>query len=193
MAGRMNAARLNTRARGEDMAKATKKAAPKAAATGMTIDRSKYSYGREKHVGADGKLVSRTGNGDAVAQHLAHATVNGHTVDKIAKANSLEVKGANSGQIRMNLGNMLRARVKRGEHVVIGDIKVKALDQSLPASVVKAAEKAQKARESEAAKKSAAASGAVRATTGNRGTKSASRGKSSGRQTADSSTTSQTA
>lgn len=43
---------------------------------------------------------------------------------KVARANSIDLgrwSHLNSGQQRMNLGNVLRARLKRNEHVEVGD------------------------------------------------------------------------
>ena len=46
---------------------------------------------------------------------------------KEAKANGIDLAerwpGKNIGMLRMNLGNVLRGKVKRGEYVVIGDTK----------------------------------------------------------------------
>lgn len=112
------------------------------AKVGMTIDREKYAYDKTRTVGSDGKVRTRSGNGDAVAIALHHAADAGLTSERIAKANKLELKGANPGQIRMNLGNMLRARVRKGEAMVIGAHTIKKLDQSLPVPAgVKAAAK----------------------------------------------------
>lgn len=167
------------------MAKAIKRA--KAAVAGMTIDREKYAYDKVKATDPKtGKLRTRTSNGDAVATALHRAFDAGHTAEKIAKANSLVVKGANPGQIRMNLGNMLRGVVRRhmadgkaNPHAVIGDLSVKKLDQvvATPTSI-KDAEKAIAAR------------GKQKAATAARGKtpRSASRGKNASSQTAGAAT-----
>lgn len=158
-----------------------KKAQKRDRTGGMTIDRIKYGYDRTRSIGADGKVRTRVGNGDAVAIALHHALDAGHSVEKIAKANKLEVKGANPGQLRMNLGNMLRARVKRGEAMTIGAHTVKKLDQKLPMPEgVKAAEKAS----AERAKKQAATAKAAKPSARGKTRQSASHGKSASPQTA---------
>lgn len=143
---------------------------------GMTIDRERYAYDKIKVVDPKtGKLRTRTGNGDAVAVELMRALQeDGFTVEKIAKANKLEVKGANSGQIRMNLGNMLRARVRKDEPMQIGNTLVKKLDQATKAlASAKAAEKVVADREKNVGKPKAAKKAAARGKT----PRSASRGK----------------
>lgn len=160
--------------------------------TAMTIDRSRYDYSKTRSVDPKtGKLRARTSNGDAVAMALHHAFDAGLTVEKIAKANKLEPKGANPGQVRMNLGNMLRGVVRRhaadknNPPAVIGELTVKKLDQivSTPASV-KEAEKVIAARAKEVGKQKAAKPAANRGKT----QRSASRGKSDSSQTADAAT-----
>ena len=67
--------------------------------------------------------------GDDVADRLK-----GHNPHDIAKDNGIDAnekwglkriaqgkKPLNNGMLRMNLGNVLRGRIKRGEYVVIGD------------------------------------------------------------------------
>lgn len=57
--------------------------------------------------------------GDEFAELMA-----GNDVKEIAADNSIDLKrwkGKNPGMVRMNLGNVLRGRVKRGEYVVIND------------------------------------------------------------------------
>ncbi len=57
--------------------------------------------------------------GDEFAELMA-----GNEVKEIAADNGIDLrrwKGKNPGMVRMNLGNVLRGRVKRGEYVVIND------------------------------------------------------------------------
>lgn len=75
--------------------------------------------------------------GDKVADVMARVcrTINEDGSDyidmdkmwKVAKQNGLTLDRwlhCNIGQIRMNLGNVLRGKVRRGEYVVVGDLKV---------------------------------------------------------------------
>lgn len=105
------------------------------------IDQSKYE--RIKIVGKDGKVISSTGNQDAVAMALLIAKAQGVEIDKIIKANKLGDKydpaqWDNPGMLRMNVGGTLRAMVNKGEPVVIGDITVKKIDQkvTIPSELV---------------------------------------------------------
>jgi len=79
-------------------------------------DSYKQRYGAEQNCG------------DEIAELLK-----GHDVHDVGKDNGINVdakwgngrkkqgkKPLNSGMVRMNLGNVLRGRVKRGEYVVIG-------------------------------------------------------------------------
>lgn len=104
---------------------------------GDIIDRSKYGYTRTKTTGADGKVRSSTSNGDAVAKALMLIPTGDAAISKVAKDNDLydrikdRLGSANAGQIRMSVGNMLRAKVRKGEPVTIGEIVVKKLDQTV--------------------------------------------------------------
>lgn len=165
----------------------------KQADAGMTIDRFKYDYRKTKVVGADGKLRTRTGNGDAVSTELSRALQeDGFTVEKIAKATKLDVKGSNPGQIRMNLGNMLRARVRKGEPMQIGNVLVKKLDQVCkPLASAKEAEKVIAARakaKAAAPAKKPVAKKATKSTSRGKSPRSASRTKSGSSQTAGAAT-----
>lgn len=70
--------------------------------------------------------------GDDVAARLKSATTDGEgnldmdAVERIAAANDLggkfdewRTKGLNNGMVRMNLGNMLRAKARKGDEVAI--------------------------------------------------------------------------
>ncbi len=81
-----------------------------------------------------GKTRTSRGNQDAVA--LALLGTGPKDWDRIAKDNDLEQKldkeYPNNGQYRMALGAMLRAKVKRGEAITIGNHPViKKLDQKI--------------------------------------------------------------
>lgn len=80
----------------------------------------KAAYGKKEHCGDElGYAVSelvRDGKGQIVMEALASlATENGLSLDRWAHLNP--------GQQSMNLRNVLRGRVKRGEEVVVGGAK----------------------------------------------------------------------
>lgn len=167
-----------------------KKAAP-APATGMSIDRTKYNYNATRVLDASGKLIKRSGNGDAISIAMMHVT----DIGKVAKANKLEVKGVNNGQMRMNLGNQLRGIVRRhaadkaNPPAIVGDLTIKSLTQNVPyPASVKAAEKHIATKEKEAGKR-AAAKAAEKTSKPKRGAKG-SRSTASARATGGSSSTS---
>lgn len=117
------------------MAKATKKKAAKVkdeTVSSASIDTGKYEYGRVKYRDKDGKTKVSRGNLDAVA--LAMLGMGPKELDRVVKDNKLEDKVAkartlNAGQFRMSIGNSLRAIVRAGEAVTIGDHTIKKLDQ----------------------------------------------------------------
>ena len=94
---------------------AKKKKAKKAAKTdGSVIDRSKYEYKAETITGEDGKKKRTVSNGDRISQALKGLSA--ADVKKAAKDNGLTLKDyANDGMLRMNVGNMLRGLVRKGE------------------------------------------------------------------------------
>jgi hypothetical protein len=101
-------------------------------------------YARTKIIGSDGKARHSASNGDALARALLIYVAGGGDLTKLAKVNGLQDRISvetlsNQGLARMTLGNMLRALVKRGEPVTVGDLTVKSLDQKvmLPTTVNK--------------------------------------------------------
>lgn len=83
-------------------------------------DEYRYRYGVDQNCG------------DAIAQRLKDRTTDGkgnadmEAVAEVAAKNGLSdrfdgwvARGLNNGQIRMNLGNMLRGKVRKGEEVTI--------------------------------------------------------------------------
>jgi hypothetical protein len=101
-----------------------------------TIDTSRYEYARIAVRGADGKMHYSAGNGDAVAKALLlHCTVNGKALGGVIRDNGLASKfkdaGGNAGTLRMSVGVALRALVKAGTPVTIGDVKVSKLSQKV--------------------------------------------------------------
>lgn len=108
----------------------------KTEATGsVAIDHTRY----EKTAFTDpktGKSRSSVSNGDAIAIAMMH--LNGEeAVKTCARKNGLKDEVAdrdfaNPGMRRMALGNRLRAAVRKGEPVTIGDHEVKKLDQRVP-------------------------------------------------------------
>jgi len=80
-------------------------------------------------------------NGDELALALAKVTkgadgkADDTKINEVAKANGIEtVKGTNVGMRRMNLGNMLRARYKKGVAVHVGDEVLQAPAKSADAA-----------------------------------------------------------
>ncbi len=129
------------------MVKTAKKPEPAPAGERM-IDSSQYNT--VTYVDPEtGKTKTSRGSCDAVA--LALLTVKKSDYDGVAKANDLSEKFnreyPNAGQMAMALSNMLRAKVKRGEPVKIGEHTVKKLDQviKLPKPPVVTKDKAPKA------------------------------------------------
>lgn len=122
-----------------------------------TIDASAYGYEKTRVVGKDGKTKSSVGNGDAVQRALLKFTAAGGDIGKVIRANKLPQDPAqydNQGLLRMSVGNSLRARVKKGEHVIIGDVTVKSLEQRVALDEVKGGD-APAPRKPKAAKKAA--------------------------------------
>lgn len=118
------------------------------------IDRDKYAYNTVRVAGKDGKVRNSTGNGDAVARAMLSVTFD--DLPKIIKKNGLPdlKQGSNPGQFRMIVGNSLRAKVRKGEEVTIGDVVVKKLDQREP--VIKEAPLAERKAAEPKAKKAKA-------------------------------------
>lgn len=111
-------------------------------------------YATTKIVGSDGKTRHSKSNDDAVARAMLIFTAGGGDIAKVIKANGLSdkydpAKYDNQGLLRMSVGNSLRALVRGGTPVTVGDITVKTLEQriALPESV----EKEKKARAKKAA------------------------------------------
>lgn len=127
-----------------------------------TIDASKYDYQTLKVQGRDGKTRHSIGNGDAVqramAKYVANAKDTKVALAKVVKDNKLGdkvdvAKWDNMGLLRMTIGNSLRALVKNGTPVTIGDETVKTLAQRIAVDTVKdkPVRKAKAAAEAEAA------------------------------------------
>lgn len=94
------------------------------------INRDKYSYERIKTLDADGKVKHSSSNGDAVAR--AMLTLTPDQITDLAEANDVDLdKYKNSGLARMALANRVRALVRKGTAVQIGDVLVKKLDQKV--------------------------------------------------------------
>lgn len=120
---------------------------PRKSATASTLSSlAERDYTKARIVGGDGKVRHSKSNDDAVARamlvHLAAHGTSDEVFAKIVKANGLgdkldpaEYKSA--GLFRMTLGNSLRALVRGGTPVVIGDVTVKSLEQrvALPEAV----------------------------------------------------------
>lgn len=93
-------------------------------------------YEKAKFKGADGKTHTTTSNGDALAKAMAGLSV--ADLNKAVKANGLSekypsgVEGfGNQGLARMSIGNSLRALVKNGTPVTVGEHTIKKLDQKV--------------------------------------------------------------
>lgn len=127
-----------------------------------TIDMSEYGYSTTKVVGKGGKTVRSTGNGDAIQRAMAAFKASGKDVMQVVRANKLDVdrynpkKFDNMGLLRMSIGNSLRAMVRAGTPVTIGDIVVKTLAQRVSLETATSA-KPRKPRARKAAPESQAA------------------------------------
>lgn len=115
------------------MAKTKTVAARKATAkTSSVIDQGRYGSTSFSDP-ATGRTRATKGSGDAV--HLALSLIAFDNLNDVADKNDLQeydsAKYPNAGMAKMNLGNKLRARVRKGESVVIGDNTVKRLDQQI--------------------------------------------------------------
>lgn len=107
------------------------------------VDREKYNYDRVKTTDPKtGKTRTSYGNGDAVAK--AMLGLDEKQLERVVRTNKLidkigtPEKATNIGLYRMALGNSLRAMVRRGEPVTIGEHTIKRLDQKVAiANVVK--------------------------------------------------------
>jgi len=109
-----------------------KKAAKDDTVSSASIDTGKYEYSRVKYKDKDGKTKVSRGNLDAVA--IAMLGMGPKELERVIKDNKLEDKVAkartlNAGQFRMSIGNSLRATVRSGESVTIGEHTIKKLDQ----------------------------------------------------------------
>lgn len=92
------------------------------------INRNKYNYERIKTLDADGKVKHSSSNGDAVARAMLVLTPD--QLADLAEANDVDMsKYKNGGLARMALSNRIRALVRKGTAVQIGDVLVKKLDQ----------------------------------------------------------------
>lgn len=105
-----------------------------------------YEYETTKVTGADGKTRTSRGNGDSVARAmLAFVAASGDTqkaLAKVVKDNKLGdkydvAKSDNLGLLRMAIGNTLRAMVRAGTPVQIGEVLVKTLEQRVALPEVK--------------------------------------------------------
>lgn len=102
------------------------------------IDRGRYDYERVKFRDpSTGKIRHSAGNGDAVARAMLGLNVGQvvHTamtagLDELVSKHS-DKRTSNPGQFRMIVGNALRALVRKGTSVQIGDHLVKKLDQKV--------------------------------------------------------------
>lgn len=109
-------------------AKKTKsKKTDKAEKGASLIDRDKYQYEKRDVKTASGKRKV-VDNGDRIAKAMAGVTT--EDLQKIADKNGIEKKMSsypNPGMARMNLGNMLRAKVRGGTKVDINGTVVASL------------------------------------------------------------------
>lgn len=100
------------------------------------INREKYAYERTAYVSEDGKKKHSTGKNDAVARAMlgmdqdaliAVMKANEGMFEKLGK----HVGNVNPGQLRMFIGNSLRARIKKGTPVQVGEHLIRKLDQHI--------------------------------------------------------------
>lgn len=123
-----------------------------------------YNYDTLRVRDKEGKLHYVRGNHDALTKALAlHMIVNGKDIMTVAKANKLELaEYTNPGQLRMAVGNKLRAILNRGEPVVVGTITLKSLNDRVDLPTEEAGEAPAKAAKP-VAKKAAAPTKAAKA------------------------------
>lgn len=93
-------------------------------------------YATTRIRGADGKVRSSRGNGDAVAKALLLFTAAGGDIKDVVTRNKLDDKmkphmKKQEGLRRMTLGVMLRALVRNGTPVRIGKVTVEKLSQKV--------------------------------------------------------------
>jgi len=120
---------------------------------GSVVDLSRYEYKRTSIRGSDGKVRHSASNGDAVAKAMLLLHTGKSTIAGVVRANGLTAKfkdrdpEANPGLYRMSVGVALRALVKAGTPVTIGDVVVKSLKQAVEMPKVdKAAPKVKKTK-----------------------------------------------
>lgn len=101
--------------------------------TGRMIDQKRYE--RIAYVDKEGKTCYSAGNGDAIG--IAMLGMNLTDLEKVVKVNKLgehfEREFANVGQMRMALGNRLRAIVRKEGTVVVGKHEITSLNQKIEA------------------------------------------------------------
>lgn len=118
-----------------------KKAAKKGADGGSVVDTERYGYDRIAYTDPKtGKTRHSAGNGDAVAR--AMLGLNSDDLMRIVKKAGLgdkydgkAGKAGNPGLFRMSLGHSLRALIKAGTPVQIGEHLIKKLDQKVVVSL----------------------------------------------------------
>ena len=97
------------------------------------VDTEKYAYDPIVIRDHTGKVRRSYGNQDAIAK--AMLGVISDDLGKLAKANGLDkydpAKYRNPGHARMNVGNMLRAKVRRGESITINGVEITKLNQKV--------------------------------------------------------------
>lgn len=117
----------------------------KAAAAGDTLaGLAERDYKKTRIVGGDGRVRHSKSNDDAVARAMLVFMAGGGNIARVIKDNKLTDKYDpaqydNQGLLRMSVGNSLRALVRAGTPVVIGDLTVKTLEQrvAVPEAVEK--------------------------------------------------------
>lgn len=126
----------------------------KSASVSTLASLAERDYTKTRVVGHDGRIRHSKSNDDAVARAMLVFTAGGGDIAKVIKANGLGDKYKpeqhdNQGLLRMMVGNSLRALVRAGTPVVIGDVTVKTLEQRV--AVPDAVDKTKKARRKKAA------------------------------------------
>ncbi len=111
------------------MARAKKKVEDKNKSS--IVNHERYHYKRTRIKSPDGAVKTVVSNGDAVARAMSYLSTD--DLPKLARAQQVKLSTAkNAGVRKMALANSLRALVRGGAPVKIGEYVVKTLDQKRP-------------------------------------------------------------
>lgn len=99
------------------------------------VNTKDYKYKAAKFRDVSGRMRYTMDNDDAVARAMRAHVAGGGKINQIVADNDLKVKkGSNAGLFRMSVGMSLRSKVRGGETVKIGRIRVSSLKQRVAVS-----------------------------------------------------------